>query len=307
MDAAKNPYGRLGELAGFSGPPATWRTRTRNRLDDLYGNDPDRMAITVQRLAVAEYGGIEGAAPRLEDARRDYAAYWLLRQMDGTPLPPVDQQFDAWKVALASSPDRQLPLTLAVAGFDIVTPLVDGDTHVLTAFTFSAHASELAEFISLIPPDRRVGHLNMQNDEGMSCAHIAAFASGPGCLTVLKENGCNLAALMQVPSARLGVLKANAAHLSVMNGRPDLTAELMALDRNLFTRSDPEIRYAPHELVLEVAHDVPGGPRKEVKMAANISAFAVDAPMPFAEVGWVLNKLGPMTAPRPPISRNQLN
>ncbi len=300
-----NPYGRLGEMAGFKGKPAAWQAAAEARLMERYYSDPDGIIYETKRAALAASKSVEGAQEALDELRQDYAAYWLIKRLKGEPLPDKDEQAHHWKSAFIAAPDRQLALTLAVAGFETVDMRVDDDP-ILSSFVFSATANELEDFLQLMPADKRAEHINIKGDADMTPMHIASFAAGPGSLAVLQQHGGDLTALMTITMGTGEIIRGNPAHLAVLNGRPDMTAELMALDRGLFTRYVPEIKYTPDEMV-EACAKVTNNINKEIRKAANIAAYAIDRPVPFPEVGWILKQLTSATAPRARVMGHTLN
>lgn len=300
-----NTYGRLGELAGFEGKPDDWCHKAEERLMERYYGDLDGIVYEVKRVAQAAKQGIEGAPEALATLQQDYAASWLVRQIRGDDLPDLAEQEHHWKSAFIAAPDRQLALTLAVAGFDTVNARIDDDPP-LFGFVFSASADEIDEFMNLIPQAQRAAQINRKGHGDMTAVHIASFASGPGSLAVLQGHGGDLAALMDITLVTGEVIRGNPAHLAVMNGRVDMTAELMALDRGLFTRYAPEVKYTPDEMV-DACAKVTVNINKDIRKAANVAAYAIDRPVPFPEVGWVIKQLAPSTAPRPQLARHLLN
>lgn len=300
-----NPHGRLGELAGFKGRTDVWYQQAQARLHERYQGDPDMMILSSRHLSIAVHAGRGDAAANLEEVRRDYAAHWLIRQIEGVELPHGDAQKEVWQSAIVPTPDRQLALTLAVAGFDVAGGVLLDETPALHAFVYRAECNQLDEFLSFIPPEQRMGLINTRKD-GITAVHVAALGGGAGCLACLQRAGGDMSALLDITLPDGEVVQAFAAHLAVMNGCVAQTAELMAIDRGLFTRFDSALNTTPVELVETLwQKGIQVGP--EMRKAANIAAHAVDRPVPFPEFGWVLKRLGPGTAPAPVIARSQLN
>lgn len=303
----ENAQGRLGELAGYAGKPDDWLRTALLRMNDLYMADTDVMITKTKRAALDVRAGVRGADAQLEELQRDYASFWLIKKLIGQDMPPLQEQGKIWHSAMIAAPDRQLALTLAVAGFDIVVPRMGDHSPILHGFTFCAHEAELDEFIGYIPPVHRAALINQTSDDAMTVMHVASFAANPGCVALLHEQGGNPALLMDVPLLNGEKIKANCAHVAVLNGRPDMTAELIALDRSLFARESAEVRYRPDELIELLYKRAPHEVSEKMRMAANLAAYAVDRPLPFAEQAWVLNKLAPQTAPQPILTRNSFN
>jgi len=277
------------------------------RLEKLYMFDPDDIIIKTKYTAMRRYnGGQESEDPQLAELRRDYAAFWLIKRLLGTELPDMKEQSDHWQGALAAVPDRHLALTLAVAGFDPITPRLNDNSPVLHGFVFCATAGQIDEFMQYIPPVHRAAQINQRSDDDMTVMHVAALGAGAGSLALLQEYGGNPAMLMNITLPDKKVVKGNCAHIAAVGGRCEMVAELMALDRGLFALTSAETAYRPDQLV-EYCFQHAGGANIEMRKAANLAAHAVDLPVPYPEAGWILQRLQPATAPRACLPKNSFN
>lgn len=301
-----NPYGRLGELAGYYEPAEEWRASAEAALDACY-DDLDVMIMTIREAAIGVWRGQPEAEEALAEREQCYAAYWLIRKMDGLPLPDIEDQGAFWHSALAASRSHQPALALAAAGFDPVHAVIHDGTTILQAFVKNAQADDLREFLSYIPPQHQAEQINRKNAGDANAMHLALLEGGLGCIEVLRQAGGDHLALTTITHRQTGDrFRGNMAHLAVVAGRPDKMAELMTVDRLLFTRHDPLIELLPYELALEM-HSRGIELKRETKMAANLAAYAVDHPMPFGDVAWVIRRLAPAVAPQPVLMKNQLN
>lgn len=307
MTAPKpNPQGRLGELAGYSEPQDRWMEQALSRLNTLYMADPDGIIVRTKDAAMRAHGGRRDMQQPLAELRRDYASFWLAKRLLGDGLPDMAVQGAHWQGTLAAVPDRQLALTLAVAGFDPITPRLYDGSPVLHAFAFGATQPELEEFLQHVPQAHRAALINQPGEDGMTVMHVAAMGAGPGCLDLLSEHGGDPAVLMNITLPTGEVVKGNCAHVATFSGRPDMVAELMACDRGLFARARADIKYRPDQLV-ELCRQHKGGANLELRKAANLAAHAIDLPIPYPEAGWVIGRLLPSTAPRPCLPGNDCN
>ena len=295
-----NQYGLLGELAGYKGPRLAWARKAGERLYQLYGGDAREIVPVVQeailacRVPLCDQAGYK----KLDQVRQDYASYWLLRQIWGDLLPSPDRQAKIWREAFRAAPDRYVPLTLALAGFDLLLKPYGDQSTLLHQFSFSSSPELMRVFLDQIPAEARKSQLNAVASDGSTPLHIAAFSAEPGTVSFMHGAGADLKAVMLIAFNRLGVISGNVAHVAVAHGRPEIVAELMSLDRNLFTKEDPQLQFTPHQIFSILAHR---GEKltSSQRAAANLSAFAVDAPMPFPEQAQIVEQLLPVTAPRP--------
>jgi hypothetical protein len=155
-----------------------------------------------------------------------------------------------------------------------------------------------------------------------------------GMLTTLCDYGArpDLAVKFDIGE---GPVIGHLAHLAVATGQIELTAELMALDRGLFA-SVAHLNYTPLQVGRELADHqqlklaaggawplvvasftaqasrgeplrvsvAPQGSQfehtslRDLKAATNLAAFAIDKPLPYGDCAWVIDRLGPKTAPK---------
>lgn len=232
--AAHNPHGYLGEVAGFTEPAAEWLEGVQARMEAVYDDDPLLILHSVRQMMLGGFSSLDEEA-RLQSFAQDYAAYWLAEQLQGRGQPGAAVQQDYWRESLAIPGCRQFDLIHAHLGWDLLTPrLGEHQSTLLMLFSADASPEETQAFVECVPTLLRPAYLNATNRLGMTVVHGQAYGAQQGVLSVLVGAGAQLDAVTRIQMSDGYAPEVTVAHLAVVNAQPYLAIELMALDRNLF-------------------------------------------------------------------------
>jgi hypothetical protein len=333
----------LVELAELRGYGTDWKRTAKAFLDVLYESDPERMLDVAQSKSASP--GDEQAESNLTTLRRDFARWLLVKQVED-PAELLVRGPRLYDEALQVLHEPAFTLALAQAGVDFRTPRFgELQETVLMRFLDQCYRPDQVDaLLETLPLGARFAYVNQPNKLGMTALHFLAYVpeleSRPvytqGLASTLLAHGARLDAEVKFDFGT-GPLWGNVAHLAVASGQKELTAELIALDRNLFAaRANSRIERTPFELgfqlaeqqqlkaaagrawglvaqpfvamasqgTLQLAATAPHGSLlentvlRDLKATTNLAAFAIDKPLPFGDAVAVIERLGPGTAPR---------
>lgn len=331
------------ELADVRKFGTDWLRACRFYLSDVYQDNPLSILRAAQKSS--RNAGDDKAEADLATYRRDFAC-WLLVQQAENSVDFLLQGRYLYTEALQVVHDPAFTLALAQAGADIRTTRIgeQQDTVLMRFLEQAYNPAQVDVLLQTVPAMVRQAYVNTPNKLGMTAlhflAHVPEAESSPiyvqGTASTLAEHGAKMDYAVKFDYGT-GPTWGNIAHLAVASGQVELTAELLAIDRNLFAaHPDGRIEQTPYELGCElvehkqlkaaagrawalvaeavitsvsqgslrvVAVAPHGSPlentlQRDLKATTNLAAFAIDKPLPYGDARSVVERLGPATAPQ---------